>query len=64
MGIVESALKILELCSHLIAIAKDVTDTASPSEKAHATEQIWKEISDIAAEQAAKPEIQGYSEHE
>lgn len=64
MNIVESALKILELCSNLIAIGRDVTDTASPDEKAHAAEQIWKEISDIVAEQAAKPEIQGYSAHE
>lgn len=64
MGIVESALKILELCSHLIAIARDVDDTAAPDEKSHATDQIWKEISDIAAQNAAKPSIDGVSLHE
>lgn len=63
-AIFNAAIEILELCSHLIAVTKDVTNVASAAEKAHATAQIWRDISRIAAENAAKPEIQGYSEHE
>lgn len=63
MDLLESAIKVLELCSHLVAIARDV-DNKLPTDKDVCTAEIWEEISRIAAENAAKPEIQGYSEHD
>jgi hypothetical protein len=64
--ILENAIKIIDISQKITKIlAKPWMDAYNPpdEEEQSIVNAHWQEISRIAAEQAAKPEIQGYSEH-
>ena len=64
MDLLEEALKVASVANRLMWIAKTGKDMMLYGSSKLESTAAWEEISRIAAENAAKPEIQGNAEHE
>lgn len=63
MNLLSAAIEMVKLSAYLLAMAHEDSNACPPEDKDYTLDCIWKDISRIAAEQAAKPEIQGNAEH-
>lgn len=64
--IFEAARLVIDIANKVLMITSRPFNSYDPlpEEDQKIIDEHWQEISRISAEQAAKPEIQGYSEHE